>query len=299
MDLLEKTKKGGVRVETIIWQWGPFSIDYYSLLFFTAVLTGLIMVLAEGRRKRLPDQRMLDFTILTVISGIFGSRLSYVLLLDLSYYLQDPVRFFRLQDGRMIFWGGIVFSLIMLSLWAGRKRLTLGRYLDAAAPALTIGLALGFSGTALYGREMLSKYPWGISLGEATYHPDGAYMIVCLIALFLIIWRRRPKSAYEGELFVWFILGYGLIILGVDFFRDSASFVWILTAGQTASLVALFITALFILSGPKSYSASFYMGHNPYEPKFKGAVLQSIFCLLLTVLLLLIYYHLHQPFIMR
>lgn len=286
-------------METTIWRWGPFSIDIFSLLFFSAVLAGLILVLAEGRRKRLADQRIIDFIILAVVSSIGGSRLSYVLLFDLTYYLENPARFFHLQDGRMIFWGGIVFSLIVLKIWAGRRRVILERYLDAAAPALTVGLALGYSGSALNGRAMLFGYPWGISLGEATYHPDGAYMIVLLIALFFIIRRRRPKAAYEGELFIWFILGYGLINLGVDFFRETSSFIWILTAGQVASLTALFIAVLFILAGQKSYSASFCLGHNRYEPKSKGVILQLIFFLLVIAPLLLLYYHLQQPFIIR
>ncbi len=287
-------------MDMTVWQWGPFSIGVFSLTFFAAVLTGLVMVFAEGKRKRLSDQRIIDFIIIAVVSGIAGSRLLYVLVFDLSYYLGNPAHFFRLQDGGMSFWGAIVFSLVILWIWAWRKSLILERYLDAAAPALTVGLALGYSGSALHGRAMLSNYPWGISVGEATNHPDGAYMIVLLIALFFIIRRRRPKAAYEGELFVWLTLGYGLINLGVDLFRNTVSFFWILTAGQLASLAAVFLSIIFIVAVPKSYCASFYLGQNKYGIKLKGfSLLQIIFFLLLTLPMLLLYYQVHQPFMLR
>jgi phosphatidylglycerol---prolipoprotein diacylglyceryl transferase len=287
-----------VQLETIIWQWGPFSIDIFSLLFFAAVLTGLVMVLAEGRRKRLSDQRIIDFLILALVSGIAGSRLSYIFLFDLPYYLGNPVHFFRLQDGGMSFWGGAFFSLIVLWIWAGRKKLILGRYLDAAAPALTVGLTLGYSGSALNGRVMLSGFPWGILVGDTTYHPDGAYMIVLLTALLFIIRRRRLKVAYEGELFLWFTVGYSLINLGVDFFRDISSFTWIFTLGQVSSLAVFFMAVLFILAGPKVYCASSSLGHNKFGIKSRGIpLLQIIYYLLVTVPPVLFYYQLHQPFI--
>lgn len=278
-------------MESTVWQWGPFSIGVFSLLFFAAVLTGLVLVQAEGRRKGLSDQRIIDFMILAVVGGIAGSRLSYVFLFELSYYMENPAHFFRLQDGGMSFWGGIAFSLMILSIWAGRKKLILGRYLDAAAPALTVGLALGYSGAAVNGRAMLSGYPWGISIEGTAYHPDGAYMIILLMVLLFIIRSRRPGAAYDGELFVWFILGSGLINVGVDFFRDSSSYIWILTAGQAASLAAAFLALLFILAGPKIYCTSYYLGRNKYGIKAKGIFLwQLMLFLLFTVPLVLLYY---------
>jgi phosphatidylglycerol---prolipoprotein diacylglyceryl transferase len=287
-------------VETTLWQWGPFRIGLFSLLFFTAVLAGLVMVLAEGRRKQLSDQKIIDLMILAVVSGIGGSRLSYVILFNLAYYLEHPEHLIRLQDGGMSFWGGLLFSFIVIRIWSGRNRLIMERYLDAAAPALTVSLALGYTASALNGRAMLSGYPWGITVGEAAYHPDGAYMIICLMALFFLIRRRREGIAYEGELFIWFILGYCAMNLGVDFFRDGPSFAWILTVNQVASLAAAILAVLFILAGPKIYRSSAYLGHNKYQIKPRGIILsQFMYFLLATAPLVVLYYQIQQSFIVR
>ena len=106
----------------------------------------------------------------------------------------------------MSLWGGLLVALLALLFWAARKNLIIERYLDAAAPALALSLAIGNTGALLKGKVMAGPYPWGIEFAGKYYHPDGAYMIVLLLVLFFILRRRRAKRAYEGELFAWFLL---------------------------------------------------------------------------------------------
>ncbi len=284
-----------------VWQWGPLNFSIFSITFYAAVLLGLLMVLIQGKRKLLPEQRLLDFIIIAIVGGIFGSRLSYVLLFNFSYYLEHPALFFRLQDGGMCFLGGVFFSLLILMIWGGRKGLILERYLDLAAPALALSLALGHIGTAVAGRVMGKNYPWGIPVGEQYYHPDGLYMIVLLMALFLILRRRREGAAYEGELFVWFIAGYGMINLVVEFFRDHAPVALMLTAGQLASLAAIVLSLFYILAWPKIYTTSSYLGYANFGKKKKKHLLwgQLFLYLLLTAPLVFLYYLINLPINIR
>ncbi len=274
-----------------VWQWGPFNFSIFSITFYAAVLLGLVMVLVQGKRKHFPEQRLIDFLLIALVGGIFGSRLAYVLLFNLVYYLEHPAHFFRLQDRGMSFWGGVFFSIVILIIWGLRKELILERYLDLAAPALAVSLALGYTGAALTGRVMKTVYPWGIPGGEQYYHPDGLYMIILLMALFLILRRRRGKASYEGELFIWFITGYGIINLAVECFRDHDPVFSIFSAGQIASLAAIALSIFYILAWPKIYTSSSYLRRVSFGKKKQHPLWGQIFLyLLLTAPLAFLYY---------
>ncbi len=243
-------------METVVWEWGPFSVAVFSLAFIVAVVVGLVMVFAEGRRKFLSELRVVDLIILSLAGGISGSRLTYTLLFNQDYYLKNPVHLFRLQDGGMCFWGGLLIALLVVSIWAARKNLIVERYLDAATPALITALALGNIGFALRGAAMPYALPWSVEVGGVYYHPDGAYAIVLLMFLLFIVWKRRLINVYEGELFIWFLLGYSLINLVLDFSRAERPLLWIFTPGQLISLAAASFALYFILAGPKIIATS-------------------------------------------
>ncbi|MEW5784428.1 MAG: prolipoprotein diacylglyceryl transferase family protein [Bacillota bacterium] len=283
-------------MEAVVWQWGPFSIAVFSLAFFVAVISGLFITFAEGRAKHLPEQRIIDFIALSLVSGIAGSRLVYALFFDLAYYLENPIHLVRLQDGGLSFWGGLAVAVITVFIWAIRKKVIIERYLDTAAPALAAGLALGHIGALLRGKPMHYPYPWGIRAGELLYHPDGAYMIIFLVALLFVIRRRRSKLAYEGELFVWFLAGYGLLNFGVEFFRTGTPFLGLLTAGQVAALAVLLFIFLFMLGGSKIYTASYSTWKLDQGQSKFGPFLRLIWYLGLTALLIALYFYVRQPF---
>jgi phosphatidylglycerol---prolipoprotein diacylglyceryl transferase len=284
-------------VETVVWQWGPFSIAVFSLTFFAAILVALIIIFAEGRRKMLSEHRLIDFVILCLVGGIAGSRLAFALLFNRGYYLENPVYLLRLQDGGMSLWGGLTATFVILSIWAAHKNLVIERYLDAAAPALAAGLAIGQIGIALSGAPVPYALPWAIEVGGGQYHPDGAYAIVLLMSLLFIIWRRRTVNAYEGELFIWFLLGYALISLVLEFVRAAAPFLWIFSVGQLVSLVVIAFTLLFMLAGSKIIAVSApYLHLNIFR---KGSRLRGpfrvIWFVVLTGGMVALYYLARQP----
>lgn len=282
-------------MEVVVWQWGPFSIAVFSLTFFSAVVISLVMFFVESRRKYLPEQRVVDFFILALVSGICGSRLVYALLFNLQYYLENPIHLFRLQDGGMSFWGGLIPAFIVVSIWAARKQVIVERYLDAAAPALVFGLALGNVGLAPQGKPMPALLPWGIAVGDTYHHPDGAYAVILLVALLFMIWWRRPRVAYEGELFIWFLLGYGLINLGLDFTRLNTAVLGIFSAGQVVSLAVVLFAFYFSLAGPKMLTSSPYLGRKIYAKKSKSAALfRTVLFLLLSGGMVALYYLTHR-----
>lgn len=282
------------------WRWGALKLSFSNLTLFTAVVVGLIMVYVEGRRKLLPEQKLIDFLLIGLVGGLIGGRLAYGVLFNLTYYLEKPVRLLYFQDGGFSFWGGLVSAFILVSLWANRKKLIVERYLDAAAPALAFSLSWGYTGSPLGGVHMESSFPWALTAGGAVYHPDGAYAIILFMSIYYILKLRRSRAAYEGELFIWFLLGCGLNTIMLDFVRELPRACGFLTAGQLFSLVVVVLSFFFIAFSPKINIVSSYLDRSIYRQKHVAeTVAFFLWHLLLTGGMVLLYYWAHRPLIFQ
>lgn len=281
-------------MEAVVWEWGPFSLPLFSLTFFSGVLVSLCIFFAEGRRKLLPDNRIIDFMILTLVTGIAGSRLTYAFLFNYEYYRENLVLLFRLQDGGLSFWGGVIPTFLVILIWAARKGLLVERYLDCAAPAAIFGMAVGNIGAYLHGRVMNGSYPWAIVVEDVRYHPDGAYAILLLMGLFYITWRRRNRSVSEGNIFAWFLIGYSVINLLLDFFRQREAVLWIFSVGQLVSLLVLLFTVIYMV-GLRRHLYKPYMSRSHIDrSSILPEILQLLWLILLTVAMVTLYYFTQQ-----
>lgn len=281
-------------MEAVVWEWGPFSLPVFSLTFFAGVLAGLCIFFAEGRRKLLPDNRIIDFMILSLVTGIAGSRLTYCILFNFDFYRENPVFLFRLQDGGMSFWGGVIPAFLVILIWGARKGLVVGRYLDCAAPAVIFGWAVGNVGAYLHGNVMPAGYTWGIHFDEVSYHPDGAYAILLSMILFTFIWRRRRRNVYEGSLFAWFLMGSSVINLLLDFFRETETVAGMLSPGQLVSLLVLAVTAFFMIAGSHRSLSAPYMSRYLEQPSRLAVILLLLWLVMLTAAMITLYYFAQQ-----
>lgn len=280
------------------WRWGIVTLSFSSLTFFAAVIICLVLTYIDGGRKALPEAKLVDFLLISLVAGMAGGRLLYAVIFEPLYYFEQPLRLLQIQDCNFSFWGGLACAFVLLSLWAYRGNLIVERYLDAAAPALAFGLSCGYTGFPLKGAPLNTSYPWAIVDAGFSRHPDGAYAIVLLMVLYFILKLRRRRTAYEGELFFWFLCGCAVINFALDFTRDLPAVWGIFTAGQLFSLVVVAFTVCFIAAGPKAFVSSPYMSRTARQKKPGETASLLLWHLLLTGGLVLSYYLIHQPMLL-
>ncbi|NLA27684.1 MAG: hypothetical protein GX878_09855 [Firmicutes bacterium] len=279
----------------VIWRWGALNLPFSSLTFFAAIIICLMMTYAEGRRKLLPESKLIDFLLLSLVGGMMGGRLVYAVFFDPDFYFEQPLRLLYIQDCGFSFWGGLVCAFIAISFWAYRSKLIVERYFDAAAPALAFCLSFGYMGAPLRGGFMSRPLPWAIVDEGAYYHPDGAYAIILLMTVYLILRHRRYRAAYEGEIFFWFLLGCSMTNIILDFIRDLPAVWGIFTAGQLFSFVMVVFTTYFVLAGPQISISFSYLSGTGYRRKSAETVAVYIWLFILTGVMVLLYFFMHQP----
>lgn len=109
-----------------------------------------------------PDQRVADITLVAGICGILGAKIFAILESEAAVlnFLSDPIHYFFSGSGLAIY-GGLIGGFIGV-YWYIRKKLNMNplHTMDAVAPALILGYAVGRIGCQLSGDG-----DWGIPAG--------------------------------------------------------------------------------------------------------------------------------------
>lgn len=103
----------------------------------------------------MPHERVPDITIIAAIAGIAGSRL-FSILENFDDFIQDPIGQLLSGSGLTIY-GGLILAFIIVYIYVKRKNLKPILVMDAVAPTLIIGYAVGRLGCQISGDG-----DWGI-----------------------------------------------------------------------------------------------------------------------------------------
>lgn len=241
-------------IDPIAFKLGPLKVHWYGIMY----LIGFGAAWWLGRRRASqPDsgwteQQIGDLIFYGALGAVLGGRIGYVLFYDLSAYVAEPLRIFKVWEGGMSFHGGLVGVLVAMTLYQRHINKTFFEVTDFLAPLVPLGLGAGrignFINGELWGR--VSNVPWAMVFpngGPLPRHPSQLYEATLEgLVLFSILWwysrRSRPRMAVSGL----FLLCYGLFRFTVEFVRQPdvqlgyLAFGW-LTMGQvlSAPLVAI------------------------------------------------------------
>ncbi len=259
------------------------AVHWYGVMYLLGFAAAWFLGRSRIRAGRLPgvsEQAYSDLLFYAMLGVIFGARIGYILIYDLSSYLAEPMQIFKIWEGGMSFHGGLVGVLAASLWWARKHRMHFFDIVDFVAPLVPPGLGFGRLGNFING-ELWGKYTqagWGVIFPHAerdlagldagtlqamhegglldalARHPSQLYQFALEgVAMFCILWwfsrRPRPRYAVAGM----FALLYGCFRFLVEFVRlpdeqiGYLAFDW-LTMGQVLSLplVALGLVLLFM-----------------------------------------------------
>ena len=98
-------------MDPYIFEYKGFALRWYTLLILIGVFLGFKMVEREGRRFGIDKDFMFNLCFWTVIVGILGARIYYVIF-NFSYYKEDFLSMFRIWEGGLAIHGGIIAGTV-------------------------------------------------------------------------------------------------------------------------------------------------------------------------------------------
>jgi prolipoprotein diacylglyceryl transferase len=168
-----------------------------------------------GSRALVYDVAMWGFP-----AGLIGGRLYF----DLTSSGEVPAHWwgpFAVWDGGMGIWGGIALGSAV-GLWRLRRAgVSPAPFLDAAAPALLVGQAVGRVGN-YFNQELFggpTSLPWALQISPAhrpvgyesfaTFHPTFLYELIWNMSLAaFLIWLGHHRRIRPPGLFALYVTGY-------------------------------------------------------------------------------------------
>jgi phosphatidylglycerol:prolipoprotein diacylglycerol transferase len=263
-------------IDPSLFSIGSFQLRYYGLMYIVAFALTYGLLVYRHRKDGFAwytPERTQDLMVWFIAGTILGGRLGYVLFYDLTYFASHPLKIvlpFDWSDGfrftgisGMSYHGGVIGVVGAGYLFSRRHKQSFVQMIDFVAPAAPLGYTFGrlgnFINGELYGRT--TTVPWGMYFpmdptGQLR-HPSQLYEAFFEgIFLFALLWAVRNQPRFRGGLLGLYLMGYGLVRFGIEFFREpDPHLMFVLgsfTMGQVLCAAMLLIGAVVFAVGRRA-----------------------------------------------
>ncbi len=257
-----------MNVYPLVLHLGPIEITGYGVMLMVGFLVGGWTIQRQLRSRGLNEEYASDIVVWSVVGGIVGAKIWYVVL------TQDPGAL--LSRSGLVWYGGFFGGAAALFLNGLRQRIPTRMTLDLVAPAAAAGYAMGRVGCFLvqddYG--VPTSLPWGMKFPEGlppstaqrmftdfavpipdgviplevlAVHPTQLYEVAAMMLAFWALWRMRNHARGAGWLFGVYLLFAGTERFMIEFIRAKDDrFLAGFTVAQLASIIIAIVGALFM-----------------------------------------------------
>ncbi|HVY22920.1 MAG TPA: prolipoprotein diacylglyceryl transferase [Steroidobacteraceae bacterium] len=247
----------------------------FGLCVAMAIVAAIWIARKEIKRQQtlgaLPvntDDFFENVVVMSILTGLLGARIFSILDYP-DEFVREPISMIFSRSGLSIY-GGLCFGIATGLLLLKRRAIPLLPMLDATAPAMMLGYAIGRIGCQLSGDgdwgivanmqikpEWLPDWFWsqtyqgniaGVIIPSPGVYPTPVYEIVMALAAFAILWALRSQSNRAGYLFSVYLLLTGFERLLIEKIRINVRLDLFGIAFTQAEFISLFIV-LFGLMG--------------------------------------------------
>jgi phosphatidylglycerol:prolipoprotein diacylglycerol transferase len=233
----------------------PLPIPMFGLMVAIAVLIGLWFASREFERLGLlgardvkgnsasPTDLVSELGVIVVFAGIIGARV-FSIFESFDDFLADPWGTVFSRNG-FTYYGGFIFGTIAGAIYVKRKTLSVRAVLDAVAPTIMIGYAIGRIGCQISGdgdwgivANMASKPEWlplwlwaqtydhniaGIAIVAPGVYPTPIYETLMSMIAFAVLWRLRKHEHATGWLFASCLVFSGIERFAIELIRVNST----------------------------------------------------------------------------
>ncbi len=257
----------------VLFTYGNFEIRWYSVLILIAVFLSYFFIKKEAGRFGVKKDFTFNLMFWTLIFGIIGARLYYVLF-NWSEYAINPISILKIWEGGLAIHGGLIAGLITVLLYTKKYHMRTIRILDFIVVPLLLAQAIGrwgnfFNGEAhgaattvealksLFVPDFVIK---GMVIDNIVYMPTFYFeSLVCFGAFIILLIIRRLKYLKVGTLTAAYLLIYGVLRFFIEFSRTDALLLGGFKIAQIVSVImALVGLAILMFNSRKGRFEDLY-----------------------------------------
>ncbi len=234
-------------------------IRYYSLFILIGVIIGYFMIIREAKRFNISSDSMFNLFFWTIIFGIIGARLYYVVF-NWEYFGSHISEIWKIWEGGLAIHGGILIGLLVIALYTKKNELRFLKITDILVVPLILAQAIGrwgnFFNSEAYGAattlahlrelhipEFIIK---GMKINDIYYTPTFFFeSLWCLVGFIILMTLRRQKLTKVGQLTGFYMIWYGVGRFFIESSRTDSLTLMGFKVAQIVSIIFMIVGTVF------------------------------------------------------
>jgi len=224
---------------------GPLTIHGYGFMIGLGIICCILMAAHRAKKQGLSADAVYDIAIWGVLSGFLGAKILYIIV-EFPTFIKDPMSVIG-SEGFVVY-GGLIGGVLGAAVYGKIKKLNFWKYLDIAAPTISMAQGFGRLGCLMagccYGRPTDAWY--GIVFPEGCMAPAGVKLVPTqiisslgnfIIMTVLILYSK--KSKHPGNVGAMYMVLYGIGRILIEILRNDDR--GALGALSTSQFISIFI----------------------------------------------------------
>ncbi len=246
-------------------------IMWYGIIIAIAMIVGFTISHAKAKHEGIKSDSVFDLAIFLIVFAILGARLYYVVSKPSEF--KSFLDVISIWNGGLAIYGGVIAGALTIFVFSKITKIKTTKLLDAAAPGLIIGQAIGrwgnFFNVEAYGSAtalpwrmcspdiaiklvsegMIDSTQYGEMLsGSLGVHPTFLYECLWNIVGFILIMALYKKKKFDGQMVLTYAVWYGFGRFFIEGLRTDSLYLLESVFGQTIRVSQL-VAAVCVIAG--------------------------------------------------
>ena len=244
-------------------QIGSLHIQWYAVLIMTGALLCYYLCLRNFRKLNVAREILEDFFINSLVIGIVGARIWYVIFMYQDLYANRPFfDMFKIWEGGLAIQGGVIAATLYGVYYFKKHEINIWRAADCIMPNLLVAQAIGrwgnFMNQEAHGTKVDLSFLESLHLPQFVidgmyinghyYHPTFLYESIGNLIIFAIITFLVTKFYQRhGTLFFSYFIGVSIVRFFVEGMRTDSLMIGPLRMAQVTSIAFIIVGIIGII----------------------------------------------------
>lgn len=238
-------------------------IYWYGVIIMLGMVAAFTHAYIRCKQEKISTDDLLDVGIWTVLCGVLGARLYYVLTTLGEDEYHSIVDVIAIWNGGLAIYGGIIAGAVTIAVVTRIKKMNTVQLMDTVAPGVMIAQAMGrwanFVNGEAFGREIAEGsllYPFRMGLiSDFTgsemlyYHPTFLYESMWNLVGFVLITIFYRKKRFHGEITLCYLTWYGFGRMFIEGLRTDSLYAGPFRISQLVGFVCFVAGLALIITG--------------------------------------------------
>lgn len=233
-------------MQPILFKIGNLSFYSQGVSILVGIVIGFLVVYFFSKKHELYNAFLFDNIIYTVLAGIIGARIAYIVLYQSQFSNLKELIF--IWEGGLVSYGGFLLGGLTFFILLKIQKQPVLKWFDALAIGFPLGLFFGRLGDIMAGDYYNSdKFTNIQSLSKGIPLPLFEALLCLVIFFLLAIMSLKIKKINSGLIFFIMVLIYSGGRFIIDFWRNEKLVIWNLSFGQVFGLIIFILSLIAII----------------------------------------------------